>query len=258
MDTFHILELIGKGSFGKVYRGRKRCSGSNVALKFISKVGRKDKDIINLKKEIEIMKNISHPYIVNLIDSFETPREVIVVTELAEGDLFQVLEDDNILHISEIQTIAKQLVLALNYLHANRILHRDMKPQNILLANGNVKLCDFGFARSMSQHTLVLTSIKGTPLYMAPELLNESPYSHCVDLWSVMSLGCILYECFVGQPPFMASNIFQLVPQILNNDVVWPTNMPINFKSFLVGLLMKDPACRLSWPKLMHHPFINS
>ena len=78
-----------------------------------------------------------------------------------------------------IQNIAAQLVSALYYLHSNRILHRDMKPQNILIGKGGkIKLCDFGFARTMSSSTFVLTSIKGTPLYMAPELVQEKPYDH--------------------------------------------------------------------------------
>lgn len=86
------------------------------------------------------------------------------------------------------QSVAKQLTQALHYLHSHRILHRDMKPQNILVANGGtVKLCDFGFARAMSQNTQVLTSIKGTPLYMAPELVQEQPYVSAFSLHSCKS-----------------------------------------------------------------------
>ena len=130
-----------------------------------------------------------------------------------------------------IQTIACQLVSALYYLHSNRILHRDMKPQNILIGKGGqIKLCDFGFARTMGNSTFVLTSIKGffpiykstkhvdfslgTPLYMAPELVQEKPYDHTADLWS---LGCILYELFCGQPPFYTTSIFQLVSLIIQD-----------------------------------------
>ena len=89
------------------------------------------------------------------------------------------MKDDQNLDEEMIQNIAAQLVSALYYLHSNRILHRDMKPQNILIGKGGkIKLCDFGFARTMSSSTFVLTSIKGTPLYMAPELVQEKPYDH--------------------------------------------------------------------------------
>uniref|UniRef100_A0A8C3TQA6 non-specific serine/threonine protein kinase n=1 Tax=Catharus ustulatus TaxID=91951 RepID=A0A8C3TQA6_CATUS len=254
MENYHVLEMIGEGSFGRVYKGRRKHSAQVVALKFIPKVGRSEKELKNLQREIEIVRDLHHPNIIQLLDSFETDKEVVVVTDYAEGELFQILEDDGSLPEDQVQTIAAQLISALYYLHSHRILHRDMKPQNILLGkDGVVKLCDFGFARAMSIHTLVLTSIKGTPLYMSPELVEERPYDHTADLWSV---GCILYELFVGTPPFYTNSIFQLVSLILKDPVKWPENMSPVFKSFLQGLLMKDPHQRLSWPELLSHPFI--
>ncbi|KAL1275179.1 hypothetical protein QQF64_027993 [Cirrhinus molitorella] len=254
MDQYHILEVIGEGSFGRVYKGRRKFSGQVVALKFIPKVGRSEKDLRSLKREIDIMRGLKHPNIVLLLDSFETEREVVVVTEYAEGELFQILEDDGSLPENQVREIACQLVSALYYLHSHRILHRDMKPQNILLGKGGVvKLCDFGFARAMSVSTLVLTSIKGTPLYMSPELVEEKPYDHSADLWS---LGCILYELHTGAPPFYTNSIFQLVQLIVRDPVKWPENMSQDCLSFLKGLLMKDPEKRLSWPDLLHHPFV--
>lgn len=152
------------------------------------------------------------------------------------------------------QKIAKQLVQALHYLHSNRVIHRDMKPQNILVgAHGRVKLCDFGFARAMSSNTVVLTSIKGTPLYMAPELVKEQPYDLTVDLWS---LGVILYELLVGQPPFYTNSIYSLVNHIVKDPVEYPANISPELRSFLQGLLRKDPRQRLSWPDLLEHPFV--
>uniref|UniRef100_A0A8C1TPG7 non-specific serine/threonine protein kinase n=1 Tax=Cyprinus carpio TaxID=7962 RepID=A0A8C1TPG7_CYPCA len=254
MDQYHILEVIGEGSFGRVYKGRRKFSGQVVALKFIPKLGRSEKDLRSLKREIDIMRGLKHPNIVLLLDSFETEREVVVVTEYAEGELFQILEDDGSLPENQVCEIACQLVSALYYLHSHRILHRDMKPQNILLGKGGVvKLCDFGFARAMSVSTLVLTSIKGTPLYMSPELVEEKPYDHSADLWS---LGCILYELHTGAPPFYTNSIFQLVQLIVRDPVKWPDNMSQDCLSFLKGLLMKDPEKRLSWPDLLHHPFV--
>ncbi|XP_049985605.1 serine/threonine-protein kinase 36 isoform X2 [Alexandromys fortis] len=254
MEKYHVLEMIGEGSFGRVYKGRKKYSAQVVALKFIPKLGRSEKELRNLQREIEIMRGLWHPNIVHMLDSFETDKEVVVVTDYAEGELFQILEDDGKLPEDQVQAIAAQLVSALYYLHSHRILHRDMKPQNILLAKGGgIKLCDFGFARAMSTNTMVLTSIKGTPLYMSPELVEERPYDHTADLWSV---GCILYELAVGTPPFYTTSIFQLVNLILKDPVRWPSAISSCFKNFLQGLLTKDPRQRLSWPDLLHHPFI--
>ncbi|KAK7088085.1 serine/threonine-protein kinase 36-like isoform X2 [Littorina saxatilis] len=254
MDSYHVLEIIGEGSFGKVYKGRRKFTGQIVALKFIPKVGKSDKELRGLRREIEIMRGLHHDNIIEMLDSFDTDKEVVVVTDYAEGELFQILEDDGSLPEAQVQTIAANLMSALFYLHSHRILHRDMKPQNILLGKGGiVKLCDFGFARGMSTNTLVLTSIKGTPLYMSPELVEEKPYDHTADLWAV---GCILYELFVGTPPFYTNSIFQLVSMIIKDPVKWPKNMSPVFKDFLQGLLNKNPRQRLSWPDLLHHPFI--
>ncbi|MEQ2282747.1 hypothetical protein AMECASPLE_004022 [Ameca splendens] len=254
MDLYHVLDLVGEGSFGRVYKGRKKFTGQVVALKFMPKVGRSEKELRSLKREIEIMRDLQHPNIVQLFDSFETETEVVVVTEYAEGQLFQILEDDGNLPESQVREIACQLVSALYYLHSHRILHRDMKPQNILLGkSGVVKLCDFGFARAMSVSTLVLTSIKGTPLYMSPEIVEEKPYDHTADLWA---LGCILYELHTGVPPFYTNSIFHLVQLIVRDQVKWPDTMSDSCMSFLKGLLTKDPQKRLSWPDLLHHPFV--
>uniref|UniRef100_A0A3B4GKA5 non-specific serine/threonine protein kinase n=1 Tax=Pundamilia nyererei TaxID=303518 RepID=A0A3B4GKA5_9CICH len=237
------LMSLSTGSFGRVYKGRRKGSGMVVALKFMPKLGRSENQLQSLKREIEIMRDLRHPNIVQLFDSFETETEVVIVTEYAEGQLFQILEDDGNLPESQVRAIACQLVSALYYLHSHRILHRDMKPQNILLEkSGVVKLCDFG---AMSVSTLVLTSIKGTPLYMSPELVEEKPYDHTADLWS---LGCILYELHTGAPPFYTNSIFKLVQLIVKDQVKWPDTMS--------SLLTKDPQKRLSWPDLLYHPFV--
>lgn len=129
-----------------------------------------------------------------------------------------------------------------------------MKPQNVLIgSNGRIKLCDFGFARAMSNNTIVLTSIKGTPLYMSPELVKEQPYDASSDLWS---LGVILYELYVGQPPFYTNSIYSLINHIVKDPVKYPNDISKEFKSFLQGLLQKNPAKRLNWPHLLDHPFV--
>lgn len=254
MENYHILGCIGEGSYGKVYRGQRKYSANVVALKFIPKVGKSERELRGLRQEIEIMSNLQHENIVQMLDSFETEEELVVVMDYADGELYQILEDDGTLPEDQVQLIACQLVSALYYLHSHRILHRDMKPQNILLAKGEkVKLCDFGFARAMSFDTLVLTSVKGTPLYMAPEIVEEHPYDHTADLWA---LGCILYELYTGMPPFYTNNIFQLASLIVKDPVRWPKDMSPVFKDFLQGLLAKNSKNRLSWPHLLTHEFV--
>ncbi|CAL9218366.1 unnamed protein product [Arabidopsis halleri] len=254
VEDYHVIELVGEGSFGRVYKGRRKYTGQTVAMKFIMKQGKSDKDIHSLRQEIEILRKLKHENIIEMLDSFENAREFCVVTEFAQGELFEILEDDKCLPEEQVQAIAKQLVKALHYLHSNRIIHRDMKPQNILIGAGSVvKLCDFGFARAMSTNTVVLRSIKGTPLYMAPELVREKPYNRTVDLWS---LGVILYELYVGQPPFYTNSVYALIQHIVKDPVKYPDEMSPYFKSFLKGLLNKEPQNRLTWPALLEHPFV--
>ncbi|EKX40679.1 hypothetical protein GUITHDRAFT_58349, partial [Guillardia theta CCMP2712] len=254
MEDYEVGMLVGEGSFGKVFQGRRKFSSQVVALKYIPKHGKSEKDLRNLRQEIEIQRKLDHPNIIVLLDAFETHNEFCLVTELAQGELFEILEADGSLPEIEVQNVAKQMIRALHYLHSNKIIHRDMKPQNILIGpDRQLKLCDFGFARAMTQQTLTLTSVKGTPLYMAPELVQEQPYNHTVDLWS---LGVILYELFRGEPPFYTNNIIALVGQIVKDPVKWPSGMSPDFKSFLKGLLVKDPQRRLTWPRLAEHAFI--
>lgn len=189
-----------------------------------------------------------------MLDSFETEGEFCMVTEYAQGDLFQILEDDRQLPEDEIRKITIQLTQALHVLHSNRIIHRDMKPQNILIGSKQqIKLCDFGFARAISRDSSLLTSIKGTPLYMAPELVRQQPYNYTVDLWS---LGVILYELAVGRPPFYTDRIVSLIDMIVREPVRYPPTMSPDFQSFLAGLLNKDPARRMAWPEILAHPFV--
>ncbi|OAD52304.1 Serine/threonine-protein kinase 36 [Eufriesea mexicana] len=256
MEKYEVLRQVGEGSFGQVYKAKKRSDGEIVAFKVIRKRGRSLKELKSLRQECEIQRHLHHPNIIQMLDSFETENEIVVVTEYADKELYEILGKAGRLSEQRAQVIACDLVSALYYLHSNRVLHRDLKPQNVLLeSNGVAKLCDFGFARSMSTGTHVLTSIKGTPLYMAPELIEERPYDHNADLWS---LGCIVYELVVGSPPFQTTSILHLVRLIRFEAIKWPDYISQNCKRFLQGLLQKDPSQRLTWPALLEHPFVKN
>lgn len=250
-----MLEAIGQGSFGRVFRGKCLLRGQVVALKFIPKRNKVERELKSLRRECEIQRGLAHPNIVRMIDSFETENEVVAVSEYVPGQLFQLLESNGPLREERVQQIACNLVSAIYYLHSHRILHRDIKPQNILLSSsGDAKLCDFGFSRKMGINTYVLTSVKGTPLYMAPELIEEKPYDHNADLWS---LGCILYELLLGKPPFCTTSIVQLIKMVRTEPVIWPGGWSKDCSTFLHGLLEKDPSKRLTWPGLLEHPWVH-
>ena len=253
MENYIILEMIGEGAFGKVYKGQRKCTNQIVAIKKIIKKGKKEKELKNLRQEIDILHRLYHENIIQCLDSFETNTEFCLVTELATGQLYEIVQEDKKLPENEIKNIALQLTSALFYLHSNNIIHRDIKPQNVLIsASGIIKICDFGFARAIDNKTMI-TSIKGTPLYMAPELLKEYPYNKKADLWS---LGVILYELYVGQPPFYTNSFNVLMNKIMKEDIRYPESMSSDFKDFLRGLLVKNPKDRWDWPKILDHPFL--
>ena len=253
MENYIILEMIGEGAFGKVYKGQRKCTNQIVAIKKIVKKGKKEKELKNLRQEIDILHRLYHENIIQCLDSFETNSEFCLVTELATGQLYEIVQEDKKLPEKQIKEIALQLTSALFYLHNNNIIHRDIKPQNVLIsASGIIKICDFGFARAIDNKTMI-TSIKGTPLYMAPELLKEYPYNKKADLWS---LGVILYELYVGQPPFYTNNFQTLLHKIAKEEIRYPDSMSPEFKDFLKGLLVKNPKDRWDWPKILAHSFL--
>lgn len=212
------------------------------------------REIKTLRRECDIQRKLKHPNVIEMLETFDCKNNLVIVTEYASTDLHKYLAEKGVFNEEMAKKLSGDLVSALYYLHSNRVLHRDLKPQNVLLSDDlDAKLCDFGLARSMTMQTQVLTSIKGTPLYMAPEILSESPYDHQADLWS---LGCIIYEAMVGKPPFYTTNILQLGYMIQKEEVKWPDSLSNASISLVQGLLEKDPGFRTSWAQIICNPFL--
>lgn len=170
------------------------------------------------------------------------------------SDLHKWLAKVGSLGEAKTKKLSYDLISALYYLHSHRILHRDLKPPNILLdKNYKAKLCDFGLARNMTVGTQILTSVKGTPLYMAPELLEGCGYGHETDLWS---LGCIIYEMLAGESPFHTQSIMHLMKLIRYSCIKWPSFISSQCISFLRGLLVNNPKSRMSWDEILNHEFV--
>lgn len=156
--------------------------------------------------------------------------------------------------------MAYQTLNVLNFLHSNRICHRDVKPQNVLVSGGVCKLCDFGFARQLSDQTMALNSIKGSPIYLAPEIARGQTYGFSSDIWS---LGVMLFELSTQHPPFIARDYIQLIKLLQNETLTVPYDnyqvfkrYPV-FADFLQNCLQRNPDKRWTAAQLLEHPFVN-
>lgn len=260
MHRYEQIAQIGKGSFGVVYKCRLKQTGQFVAVKQISTYGKSSSELAALNSEISLLKEINHPNTIRFFESFEEDGSVVIVTELAQSDLYSIFASDGPLNIETIQKVCFQLLNVLTYLHSRRIAHRDIKSQNVLISQGICKLCDFGFARQMSQQTLALQSIKGTPLYLAPEIAKGKKYNIISDMWA---FGVMIFELATGRTPFTASDFLTLM-NILQDD---SNKVPYDkysifareplFKNFCECMLQRNPDKRWSSKQMLDHPFLS-
>ncbi|KAK9671825.1 hypothetical protein RND81_12G057000 [Saponaria officinalis] len=252
MDQYHVYEKIGTGKYSAVYKGRKKKTIEYFALKSVDK-SHKSK----ILQEVRILHVLDHPNVLKFYAWYETSAHLWLVLEYCVGgDLMSLLRQDVQLPEDSIHDLAYDIVKALLFLHSKGIIYCDLKPSNILLdENGHTKLCDFGLARKLSDLTKTTSSSKrGTPFYMAPELFQEGGvHSYASDLWA---LGCVLYECYAGKPPFLGREFTHLAKSILSDPTPpLPGNPSRSFVNLVNSLLVKDPAERIQWSEVCGHEF---
>ncbi|KAK7868036.1 hypothetical protein R5R35_007487 [Gryllus longicercus] len=217
-------EVLGSGQFGIVYGGVHRKSGRAVAIKVIDKLRFPTKQEAQLKNEVSILQNLSHPGVVNLERMFETSERIFVVMEKLRGDMLEMILSSERGRLSERITkfLITQILVALKHLHSKNIVHCDLKPENVLLSSDSdfpqVKLCDFGFARIIGEKSF-RRSVVGTPAYLAPEVLRNKGYNRSLDMWSV---GVIVYVSLSGTFPFNEDE--DINEQIQNAAFMYPPN----------------------------------
>ncbi|EEF45472.1 ATP binding protein, putative [Ricinus communis] len=259
MNHFHIYEAIGRGKCSTVYKGRKKKSIEYFAIKSVDK-SQKSKVL----QEVRILHSLDNPNVLRFYSWYETSAHLWLVLEYCVGgDLMTLLRQDSQLPEDSIHDLARDLVRALQFLHSKGIIYCDLKPSNILLdENGRTKLCDFGLARKLSEISKTPSSMlpqakRGTPSYMAPELFEDGGvHSYASDFWA---LGCVLYECYSGRPPFVGREFTQLVKSILSDPTPpLPGNPSRPFANLINSLLVKDPAERIQWNELCGHAFWRS
>ncbi|KAN0038373.1 hypothetical protein ACTA71_000548 [Dictyostelium dimigraforme] len=259
-DDFELLNVIGKGSFGKVMQVKKKGEDKIFAMKVLRKdaiIARKQ--VNHTKSEKTILQCISHPFIVNLHYAFQTKDKLYMVLDFVNGgELFFHLKREGRFSEPRVKIYAAEIVSALDHLHKQDIVYRDLKPENILLdSEGHICITDFGLSKKIETTDGTFTFC-GTPEYLAPEVLNGHGHGCAVDWWS---LGTLLYEMLTGLPPFYSQNVSTMYQKILNGELKIPTYISPEAKSLLEGLLTREVDKRLGTKgggEVKQHPWFKN
>ncbi|KAH7858932.1 hypothetical protein Vadar_029519 [Vaccinium darrowii] len=257
-------ELIGCGAFGRVYMGMNIDSGELLAIKQVSIASNASKDktqahIRELEEEVKLLKNLSHPNIVRYLGTAREEESLNILLEIVPGgSISSLLGKFGSFPESVIRMYTKQLLLGLEYLHENGIMHRDIKGANILVDNqGCIKLADFGASKKVVELATITgaKSMKGTPYWMAPEVIRQTGHSFSADIWSV---GCTVIEMATGKPPWSQYEEFAALYHVgtTKSHPPIPDHLSVEAKDFLLKCLQKEPNLRLSALDLLQHPFV--
>ncbi|XP_032242195.1 serine/threonine-protein kinase DCLK1 isoform X4 [Nematostella vectensis] len=256
---YRIGKVIGDGNFAVVRECKHRKTNKEYALKIINKAKVKGKEHM-IENEISILRRVKHNHIVELIEEYETPREIFLVMELVKGgDLFEAIVEATKYTEVHASHMVRDLASALDYLHCNSIVHRDIKPENLLvlnLPNGrkSLKLADFGLAMEVKSPMFLVC---GTPTYVAPEILDESGYGLKVDIWAA---GVISYILLCGFPPFRSPDQDELFDLILAGEFEYLSpfwnDISSSAKDLIDHMLVVDANQRYSAKQVLAHPWV--
>lgn len=253
IGNYKIIKEIGEGAFGKAYLATHILLNINVVLK----CGLIDDP--NIVREIYYHKQLKHKNIVSLYEVIKTENHLWIALEYCQGgELYYYIYEKKRLELDECRNIFFQIVLGVKYVHSLNLSHRDLKLENILLADQKrtiVKLTDFGFIREFNpQSRKFLSTICGTTVYMAPELLTGQKYSgFAIDIWS---MGVILYTMLNGMLPFDDDDEMKIQHKVINTEPMFYDHVPIDVNQLISKMLLKDPNQRPSLNEILNSSYL--
>ncbi|XP_049526401.1 MAP/microtubule affinity-regulating kinase 3 isoform X8 [Dermacentor silvarum] len=256
IGRYRLLKTIGKGNFAKVKLAKHVPTGKEVAIKIIDKTQLNPSSLQKLFREVRIMKMLDHPNIVKLYQVIETEKTLYLVMEYASGgEVFDYLVAHGRMKEKEARAKFRQIVSAVQYCHQKRIIHRDLKAENLLLdGEMNIKIADFGFSNEFVPG-MKLDTFCGSPPYAAPELFQGKKYDGPeVDVWS---LGVILYTLVSGSLPFDGANLKELRERVLRGKYRIPFYMSTDCENLLKKFLVLNPAKRATLEVIMKDKWMN-
>lgn len=252
VDNYVLEREIGKGQFGKVYKGYNKVTGEDIAVKTVSRANLKGKFYELLENEIKVLRTCNNVNIIKLFDIKKTKNNIYLILEYCnEGDLMDFIKNKGRLVEEEAIEFFIQILNGFRTLTKSKIMHRDFKLANVLLHNGMIKIADFGFAKLLGNDVFANTML-GSPLNMAPEVLEGKEYDNKADIWSV---GTCFYELLYGKPPYTAKNIIDLLNNIKKKPLYFSKSIQVDpvVKDVLTRMLVTNPAQRISWEELFEH-----
>jgi len=256
IGKYRLLKTIGKGNFAKVKLAKHIPTGKEVAIKIIDKTQLNPGSLQKLFREVRIMKTLDHPNIVKLFQVIETEKTLYLVMEYASGgEVFDYLVLHGRMKEKEARAKFRQIVSAVQYCHQKKIIHRDLKAENLLLdSEMNIKIADFGFSNEFVPGNK-LDTFCGSPPYAAPELFQGKKYDGPeVDVWS---LGVILYTLVSGSLPFDGSTLRELRERVLRGKYRIPFYMSTDCENLLKKFLVLNPTRRASLEVIMKDKWMN-
>ena len=260
IHDFEQLKVLGKGSFGEVLLVKLKANNKYYAMKILikKKVKLRHQEV-HTQTERDLMVRINCPFIVNIKFAFQDSLKLYIITEFMQGgEMFFHLHKEKRFSNEKARFYIIEIILAIEFLHKNKMLYRDLKPENIMIdSNGHIKLTDFGLSKKLKKQKEKAFTICGTPQYLAPEILSAEGYDNSVDWWS---LGVVLYEMLVGKAPFKIPKGSYLSEDLYKKKIKIPDYITPEAKDLISLLLVPNPIKRLGYgpegsKKIKAHPY---